>query len=98
MLSIVNTKGRGERISSVGQRAEHSDMYVLQEGNHFSFNLSYLKMRKGKRRFIALQFAKLPCVCVISRLYISHCAHLGNVRGSEVQTQKIHLLEEPNNN
>lgn len=73
-------------------------MYGLRERNHFSFKLSCLKARKGRRRFIALQLARLLCVCRNSGLYIRHFAHLGNVRGSEVQAQKIHLLEGPNNN
>ena len=64
----------------------------------FSFKLSCLKVRKGRRRFIALQLARLLCVCMNSGLYISHFARLGNVKGSEVQAQKIHFPEGPNNN
>lgn len=54
-----------------------------------------LKVRKGSS-FIALQLVRLLCVCMNSELYIRHFAHLENVRGSEVQAQKI--LQEPNNN
>lgn len=62
MLSIMITKGVGERKSFVGQTAEHSDIYGLRERNCFSFKLSCLKVRKSRRRFIALQLARLLCV------------------------------------
>lgn len=88
------TEGAGDRKSFVRWTAEHSDR--LQDQNHF-FKLSCLKVRK-ERRFTALQLDGMLCVCMTSRLYINHFAHLGNVRSSEVQAQKIHFLEGPNNN